>query len=105
MPYAKKEDNLKWRERNRERLKKQMRAGHLRRRYGLTVEQYNEMVITQHGVCWICYIKKPLFIDHNHTSGRVRGLLCDECNKGLGHFRENKDHLLAAIHYLEKYES
>lgn len=105
MPYKSKEDKARWFQRNRERLAIQMRGARLRRRYNLTLKQFDEMRRTQHDVCWICYIKKPLVVDHNHTTGKVRGLLCETCNRGLGQFHEDKIKLQSAIQYLEKYES
>lgn len=75
-------------------------------RYGITLEQYIEMVAEQNGVCAIC--KKPetarnttrLSIDHCHATGKVRGLLCQQCNKMLGMGKDNPETLQAAINYL-----
>lgn len=82
----------------------------LKRYYGLTGEEYGQMVADQKGVCAICEKPetamangkmKPLSVDHNHTTGKLRGLLCDRCNHMLGHARENRDVLLSAIKYLD----
>lgn len=82
--------------------------------YGITLEQYNQMLKDQNGVCAIC--KQPetaihqngkikrLAVDHNHKTGQVRGLACDNCNHGIGFFKENKKILLNAINYLKQYE-
>jgi hypothetical protein len=64
------------------------------------------MFATQGGVCAICSapdesLKKRLCVDHCHTTGAVRGLLCDNCNTALGKFRDNADTLRRAITYLE----
>lgn len=72
------------------------------RRYGLTVERYDE--IKAQGVCAICSTTTPgahgFHIDHDHGKGHVRGLLCHNCNVGLGHFRDSPELMLAAIDYL-----
>jgi hypothetical protein len=75
--------------------------------YGLTVDQYNDILLEQNGVCAICAkpentsSKGVLSIDHDHNSGKVRGLLCDTCNRGLGHFYDNISLLYNAIKYLK----
>ena len=69
-------------------------------KYGLSQEEYREMVIKQGGKCLICNKKKDLYVDHDHQSGIVRGLLCYNCNIGIGLFYENIDHLNNAIKYL-----
>ncbi len=72
--------------------------------YGISLEKYKEMELSQEGVCKICKRKCPsgrdLSVDHDHKTGKVRGLLCMLCNKGLGSFQDNKDNLLVAIQYL-----
>lgn len=94
---------------NRDREK--LRRYRLGRKFGITPEQYNEMLIKQNGVCAICL--KPeircvkgrisnLAIDHNHITGKIRGLLCYSCNIGLGMFKDNSQTLRNAILYLEK---
>lgn len=74
------------------------------RRYGLTVDDYWKMFDEQGGRCAICQEargRRELAIDHCHTTGRVRGLLCNRCNPGLGNFRDDVARLRAAIAYLE----
>lgn len=74
------------------------------RRFGLTIEDYERMFEDQGGLCRIC--KKPptesrrLAVDHCHDSNIVRGLLCGNCNLGLGHFYDNSELLNRAIEYL-----
>ena len=73
------------------------------KKYGLTVEQYREMFARQEGRCCIC--RQPLGridIDHDHATGRVRGLLCHACNIGLGAFQDDPRILQRAIEYLKK---
>jgi hypothetical protein len=75
----------------------------LKRKYDLTVEEYDEMVKNQEGKCLICKtIPDKLCIDHDHNTDTIRGLLCDGCNRGLGDFRESIESLNNAIDYLKK---
>ena len=77
------------------------------KKYGITVEQYDEMFAAQEGKCAICEREDEgrgrefLHIDHCHDTGRVRGLLCFFCNSGLGKFRDDPKLLLRAIDYLK----
>lgn len=71
------------------------------KRYGLSVESFQQMYISQEGLCAICGRDLGRTdIDHDHTSGVVRGLLCHTCNIGLGAFQDNPDILSRAIQYL-----
>ena len=72
---------------------------HLKKKYGLTIEQYNQMVQEQESKCKICLIvKDKLEVDHVHdTTKRVRGLLCHNCNTMLGHAKDSIDTLISAI--------
>lgn len=82
------------------------RRGWLKRKYRLTVEQYDCMVEKQGGVCAIC--GKPscsrLCIDHNHASGEIRGLLCTRCNISLG-VLEDEGFIKRATEYLMNYRA
>lgn len=83
----------------------------LKRRYGMTLDDYETMLASQNGVCAIC--KKPethqsrgsevqpLSVDHSHTTKRVRGLICDSCNKGIQAFRDDPELIQRAIEFLE----
>lgn len=77
-------------------------------KYGISPEQYYELWQAQEGKCKICGKELPdgeyLHIDHNKESGEVRGLLCRDCNLGLGNFRDNPDSLRKAAEYLEENE-
>jgi hypothetical protein len=81
----------------------------LKSEYGLTLEDYNNKVKEQDHKCAICKcdetdaFKGLLFVDHCHTTGTVRGLLCHHCNTALGKFRDSKEILTSAIDYVEKY--
>lgn len=92
-----------WRARNPEGNKIRQRL----HRYGLTAAQYDALLLQQDKRCAICHTDDPgrmknWCIDHCHTTGAVRGLLCQPCNLGLGGFRDNPAHLEAAIAYLER---
>jgi hypothetical protein len=83
------------------------RDGQIKATYGITGAQYDELFESQNGCCAICdeqasqLPRKRLFVDHCHTTGEVRGLLCQHCNFVLGHARDNQDVLLNAIQYLK----
>jgi len=83
-------------------------AGHLKYKYGLTLEAYNIMLQAQNHRCKICGAEdskvegKRMFVDHCHTTGKIRGLLCHLCNSGLGLFRDSTELLTKAIGYLNE---
>lgn len=73
----------------------------------ITIKQYLEIFRTHNGKCDICgtshlELNKSLGIDHNHKTGKIRGLLCNSCNIALGSFRDNPEILEKAIEYLKK---
>ncbi len=76
-----------------------------KRRYGVTPEMYSKMQSEQDGKCALCGVSGKLHIDHNHSTGAVRALLCGPCNRGLGMFKEDQELLIKAIHYLEIYNA
>lgn len=73
-------------------------------KYGISVEQYEELLLRQGGVCKICGNEcssgRRLSVDHCHETGRVRGLLCVNCNHGVGKFNDDPERLEAAARYL-----
>ena len=122
--YAKQQE---WKVANRERIAEQVRLRNMSdkgrayavspervlgrknrnliKNYGITLEDYNRMFGEQNGCCKICGkhqqdLKASLHVDHNHTTGKVRGLLCHHCNVGIGHFEDNIALLSNAIAYL-----
>lgn len=77
----------------------------LKKNYGITLEFYDKMLSDQGGTCAICGCTPDagfLCVDHCHTTGAVRGLLCSPCNRGLGHFVDSTKSLSSAIDYLER---
>ncbi len=68
--------------------------------YGLTEEAYQSMLIGQDYQCAICFNEEKLYVDHCHTVGHVRGLLCNTCNLLLGHAKDNTVLLESAVKYL-----
>lgn len=72
----------------------------LRLRYGITIEERDELFSRNDGLCWICSDKTSEVIDHDHASNKVRGALCRTCNTGIGLLREDKRILQSAIAYL-----
>jgi len=79
----------------------------LKANYGLTPAAYDVMLADQGGQCAVCGATDPrtqagvFCVDHCHTTGVVRGLLCSACNSGLGHFSDDPDVLRAAASYIE----
>lgn len=97
----------RWAAANPEKRSATAKAAALRS-YGLTQVQYDEMLRVQGSVCAICHRPnrdKVLVIDHCHTTGLPRALLCDPCNWGLGHYQDNPDRLRAAAAYVELHVS
>jgi len=106
---SKKRYYKKWRETNPEKVKEYRRTG-LLRRYGLTEEDYNELLEQQNYACAICKSTDPkdrwdrFHVDHCHETNIVRGLLCTQCNTGLGKFYDNTETLSEAIRYLNAFK-
>ncbi len=81
----------------------------LKHKYKITKQDFDRMVEEQEGRCAICGVTpagdsqyNSLYVDHNHETKVVRGLLCRECNTGLGHFADNIERLMSAVAYLIK---
>lgn len=87
---------------NRIKIDGSTRNYHLKRRYGLTEDDVKELIEQQGGVCAICGTDKPEHVDHCHVTGKVRGVLCFNCNGGLGQFKDDIGRLISAIAYLEE---
>ena len=97
----------------RAHMKVYSREYRMKTKFGLTVEQVNEMAEAQGGKCAICckrprpkqvaYIESPWHVDHDHKTGKVRGLLCNRCNLMLGHVDDDVTILQTAIEYLNSF--
>ena len=87
---------------------KSSRRAHLKQKYNITLEKYEEMLENQNHVCKICGSpemnnkNKVLCVDHNHKTEEIRGLLCGLCNAGIGHFKDDINLFINAIKYLKK---
>lgn len=77
----------------------------LKKNYGITPEQYDATLTEQGGGCAICGSPHKLHMDHNHKTKRLRGLLCSNCNLGLGNLQENQAIMAKAIAYLQFHEA
>jgi len=79
------------------------------RTYGVTPEQFQQMKDAQDNACEICKLpfvpEKTPHVDHCHTTNRVRGLLCNHCNRGLGGFRDSINIMQSAQEYIKKYSA
>lgn len=91
----------KWRKASRKYSSTDMRRNKTLKKYGLTKDGYNLMYTEQDGCCKICKTNINLCVDHNHDTGKVRGLLCNKCNVGLGCFIDDIELLEKAIEYLK----
>lgn len=90
------------------------KARSLRADFGISLEDYNEMVTAQGGVCAICKNPethkrngklKALAVDHHHGTGKIRGLLCSDCNTGIGKLKDSPEILIAAAEYIRKHST
>lgn len=96
--------NKKWKQEHKDELKEKAKIADRKRKYGLTLEQIDEILITQDHRCAICrkLLKESRrCIDHNHKTGKVRGILCVRCNAGLWPM-EDENYLEKALVYLSK---
>ena len=87
-----------------------VRLGHLRRRYGVSLDWYKQKLVEQDNKCAICFQAFTFetkdytpHVDHDHVTKEARGLLCGKCNTGLGSFKDDIKVLSSSIKYLEKH--
>lgn len=100
--------STKWRRENPEKARAAIRSWSLRRKFGITVEEYDAMHAAQNGLCALCNrpersLKKRLAVDHDHDTGAVRGLLCGPCNVVVGYI-ENQEWFGKAAAYLARHK-
>lgn len=96
----------KWSKEHREKLRLRDTEYNLKRKFNISLKDYDNLLQNQSGGCAICTASKSrsgkkLAVDHCHSTGKIRGLLCNECNTSLGLFKENLEILKKAINYLE----
>jgi hypothetical protein len=106
----------RWAAENKERALETQRRRTLPQTYGITYEEYEQMLADQNGVCAICGKDEPnehgrtgkkfrLSVDHCHDTGVVRGLLCQKCNRALGLLNDSPELLQSAIDYLLRHHA
>jgi hypothetical protein len=112
-PYI--ERTRKWQRENPDRVRANMerfkaagkrtvsnRKSHLKRKYGLTLQEFDALLASQGGGCAICGRPDADNVDHDHTTGRVRGILCFNCNVAIGQLEDDEDRLAAAMTYVTR---
>lgn len=103
------EKSRKYREEFPEKAKAQVRSSKLKTKYSIDLETFNDMLKSQNNKCAICNTEfwdaRYTCVDHNHTTGKVRAILCHNCNTGIGHFKESIQRLRAAIEYISHHEN
>jgi hypothetical protein len=94
-----------WQRENPDKVAIKFRRSVLKRKYGLTPQDYAAMLERQNGQCAICQAEPSpnlgLSVDHCHATGVVRGLLCAACNRALGQFQDDLERLRRALDYLQ----
>jgi hypothetical protein len=97
-PERAKASNNKWRRKNPHKV----RLHKIKQLYGLSKREYEALLLEQQGRCAICHVEDSLVVDHSHSTGAVRGLLCHACNTALGLMRDDPDVLCTAAAYIER---
>ena len=100
--WARENPDKVWGNRNPEARVRAAANSHLKRKYGVTLDWYEDQVKQRDGNCDMCHKvpSKALCVDHEHATGRIRGLLCDKCNIALGLFGDNVETIKRAITYV-----
>lgn len=95
-------NSLIYYDKNKEHLVSKRKEYYFRTTYSLTIEELEQMKAEQANKCLCCEEEKPLVVDHCHSTGRIRGLLCSTCNQAIGSAYENTNTLRNMITYLER---
>jgi hypothetical protein len=97
----------RYKKNNRDRIAALTRKSALKQRYGITPDQYDAMMLNQGGCCAICKTasgtRRKLCVDHCHQTGKVRALLCDKCNSGIGAFKDDPALMIRAAEFVMAY--
>ena len=108
-PEGRRRYDLKYRKKHAQKLAAYHAFRRIKKAYGIDAEKYNTMIVAQRGTCRICgkypVPGKRLEVDHDHLTGQVRGLLCRNCNTGIGRLGDDPETLQAAIDYLLQFQS
>lgn len=100
-------NSLKRLHKDREKYLRFRKNNHLKRKFKITIEEYETILEKQEHRCAICNklenSKKKMNVDHDHMTNEIRGLLCHHCNIGLGNFKDNVENLNSAIKYLKTF--
>jgi hypothetical protein len=98
--------NRKYSIKNARKIKKYQIAYDLKTKYAIDLKTYSQLLINQNHRCGICKIyldkRSNIHVDHNHSTGKVRGLLCPRCNFGLGYYKDDINIHQNAINYLKE---
>lgn len=84
------------------------RNTHLKSKFGITIDQFNELLAKQNHCCAICMSPTPkgrgtFHVDHCHETGKIRGILCHDCNTGIGKLGDSLESVKKAVSYLERF--
>ena len=100
-----------WRDANKARADRNSRSSYMRKRYGISIEQYESLLLNSGNACAICSqrpngtrARSRLHVDHCHVTGKFRGMLCPNCNTALGMVKDNIKTLRLMIAYLERHQ-
>jgi hypothetical protein len=103
------EKTTAWADEHPDEWERHRRRSWLKRKYGITPEQYDALLVAQGGVCGVCVTPPAdargyrMHVDHDHHTGRVRGILCGPCNVGIGQLRDDPTILESAATYLRRH--
>lgn len=100
---AKAQQVRQWKLDNRDRVRTIDRRAHLKRRYGITPEAYDGLYASQNGKCAVCGVPRAtLDVDHDHSTGEIRGLLCHRCNWAIGILGDSPEKAYAVVEYFAR---
>jgi len=98
-----------WNKKEVEKRRVIVQKNNYKKRYGLSIQQKQELIDKQNSKCAICTNQlkdtHDVCVDHNHTTGQIRGILCRKCNLGIGHLQDSQEILKSALKYLKKYSA